>query len=579
MMNKMRWSLSDGRYISWEEGVLDGDTEIVQLVEMMVQEPADPVVEEGMGDEFPASIDDWQSAYWTIKTAISLFVEGDIEVDAPPYPTIGDVDQPEDAMHESTSTTSKMAKAWIAVMLKGRRRVFASRSEAGRYAAYIRWSRAQGAEPMTVQQWQEMNASVASPPAGGIDAIKSMVADLREDIEFLRSGIPRDWSQQLSTFTKSSELNPENYDKFSDEVEAQGKAGQYLEKEISGDGDLRFLAFVPTRRALATMRKVQAVGEAIEQEVQRRAKEKGLVDRSEEMAVVESKMAKIMGQTKDSADLSDAAYQAEFRPGLKRLLKEYTKLGNEQTEIAKLRQEVLAEIVPTGIKLKEVKGKELSLANAVQPAILRQPLDAVSLDLIASGLKVLPTGWVDSVKIARSGAPAFLPDNNMVIMPTRADFERHSIFGPSLGYQDYASQMRAMVSHEATHFAEQNNPALRVLTYTFHAHRTFGTTSTGEAGTFRKGTVEPLEQRIGGTVEVSEVQNYASEHDQYGDNYAGRRYSYSQNTVRPALNAGGRAMEVLTVGLDNVLFGQYGLGRGGGVDADYRNFVMGALTI
>ena len=38
-------------------------------------------------------------------------------------------------------------------------------------------------------------------------------------------------------------------------------------------------------------------------------------------------------------------------------------------------------------------------------------------------------------------------------------------------------------------------------------------------------------------------------------------------------------MEVLTVGLDNVFFGQYGLGRGGGVDADYRNFVMGALTI
>lgn len=53
-------------------------------------------------------------------------------------------------------------------MMKARARMFASRSEAGRYAAHIRWANARGEQPMSLEQWRTATALPATPD---VDAI------------------------------------------------------------------------------------------------------------------------------------------------------------------------------------------------------------------------------------------------------------------------------------------------------------------------------------------------------------------------------------------------------------------------
>jgi len=73
---------------------------------------------------------------------------------------------------------------------------FASRSEAGRYAAHIRWSRESGVEPLTPEAWraQQSGGSTVTPPppppASALEGLKQAMASekvkkLRADIEEL----------------------------------------------------------------------------------------------------------------------------------------------------------------------------------------------------------------------------------------------------------------------------------------------------------------------------------------------------------------------------------------------------------
>lgn len=570
-METMRWSLSDGRELTWDQGVLDGDAGLVELVEVMCDEPAELVVERGMGDTLEASIDDWFSAYWTILAALETAAEvAKVEVEAPVFPVSeGELDQWSDAtVMETPARPLTKKRAWLSVMLKARARMFASRSEAGRYAAYIRWSRTNGVEPVGVDEWKRLN-SAGQPSLSGMDAIRGAIADLQADMEFMAKGlgIPSDGRVDARMMT------PEEYDKWSDETEAQGLSGQFAVVESVNDAGNTFSTqvFLPTKRAVATMQKVQAIGQAIEDEVQRRAKERGIKDVSDEITEISDRLAKTMGEPDfTNPDLTDAAQRAGYETSVERGMKQYAKAGKQLAELAAIRREVVSELVETGITPKKITNAEQKKYNKYRDIISPQILDQLDMKVYAEGMKHLPRSWVPNVRIARGTSPSFLPDENLVLLPPRLLLASNRIFGPTMRFQEPKELLAGISGHEVVHYSEHNNSALRALVYTFEAHRTLGTGPLGSVGgSFGDGSVPPLRERIGQPVRVEESGYYNTYPDQYGDAYAGRFYGGQ---------GGGPAKEILTVGLDHAYFGQYGMGRGRALDADYLGFVLGSLV-
>lgn len=78
-------------------------------------------------------------------------------------------------------TSSRFIGQWSDVvfeeddLFKARARMFASRSEAGRYAAHIRWANNRGEQPLTVEQWRAQGG-VTAPQGGGADISESGLA-------------------------------------------------------------------------------------------------------------------------------------------------------------------------------------------------------------------------------------------------------------------------------------------------------------------------------------------------------------------------------------------------------------------
>lgn len=78
-------------------------------------------------------------------------------------------------------TSSRFIGQWSDVvfeeddLFKARARMFASRSEAGRYAAHIRWANNRGQQPLTVEQWRAQGG-VTAPQGGGADTSESGLA-------------------------------------------------------------------------------------------------------------------------------------------------------------------------------------------------------------------------------------------------------------------------------------------------------------------------------------------------------------------------------------------------------------------
>lgn len=78
-------------------------------------------------------------------------------------------------------TSSRFIGQWSDVvfeeddLFKARARMFASRSEAGRYAAHIRWANNRGQQPLTVDQWRAQGG-VTAPQGGGAETPESGLA-------------------------------------------------------------------------------------------------------------------------------------------------------------------------------------------------------------------------------------------------------------------------------------------------------------------------------------------------------------------------------------------------------------------
>lgn len=121
----------------------------------------------------PASLETDVQAWGTISSAIQSLPYAQI-VDRPPN-QLGFV---EDVNSESVGFDYAMMKA-----------KFASRSEAGRYAAHIRWSRNSGVEPLTPDKWREQQGgAVVEPTVSG-----------------RKTPTGRDWDEKPPVFATMSE--------------------------------------------------------------------------------------------------------------------------------------------------------------------------------------------------------------------------------------------------------------------------------------------------------------------------------------------------------------------------------------
>jgi len=199
-------------------------------------------------------------------------------------------------------------------MMKARPRMFASRSEAGRYAAHIRWANNRGETPMTVEQWRANESGMATPgePAGGIELVQYRITKAKEAMAVVDKISTR---YMRESFVKSDEDADTNrrYDelvrsdfKFTTEeqyLEASERARQGIDKDgnevppsnflVNGHGEV-----VPAKHMVDAMEAVKDVGRAIEQEVQARVGERGVTSTSEKVdALISLKAEAVRQQT------------------------------------------------------------------------------------------------------------------------------------------------------------------------------------------------------------------------------------------------------------------------------------------
>ena len=197
-------------------------------------------------------------------------------------------------------------------MMKARPRMFASRSEAGRYAAHIRWANNRGETPMTVEQWRANESGMATPgePAGGIELVQYRITKAKEAMAVVDKISTR---YMRESFVKSDEDADTNrrYDelvrsdfKFTTEeqyLEASERARQGIDKDgnevppsnflVNGHGEV-----VPAKHMVDAMEAVKDVGRAIEQEVQARVGERGVKSTSEKVDALISLKAEAVTQ-------------------------------------------------------------------------------------------------------------------------------------------------------------------------------------------------------------------------------------------------------------------------------------------
>lgn len=599
----MRWSLEDGRSVLWSDGVLTGDKEIIDLVDAMREGEPLLVEEGGMGDYLEASIDDYQSAYWTLRVALETFAEGKQKVIAPKYETDLVIDQPQAELPEPTQKKRAEAR-WVTIMVKARARRFASRSEAGQYAAYVRWSRQQGNEPLAPDEWRSMSqamgmdrTSTAGDGAGAparnekIEEIKNAIADLQEDLKVM-ANMPLSHLLEENLIQAGS-LTEDSYRQWSTEMDAEGRPGDWMAVDSRGANGIAMgivSSFVPTERSLETLSKVQRVGSMIEAETARRARERGLSDQQHELIALQEQLAKQVGtldryepkaKTIERIPLDQFLLRADQGelPRAKTLIDEYLKVANQQIEYMKIRQEVMAEIVPVGIKI-------------VDPRLLsasRVPLDTESKALYQAALDKMPRMIPDGVAFADTGAsfdtltrtvdlPTKSMIGNRISMTASPARSAETEFFRTLGKRvDVEHMMGAVAAHEFTHASQARNKVVDALTHTFHANRTIGTPATfvggkdRNAGSFYVGTINPFFKRVNQPKRSFEDLNgEIYDPDQYMVPYAGRRYPHK----------GGHApTEVLSVGVEQAYFGNPGLARAGAIDSDYRSFVLGTIAV
>ena len=221
--------------------------------------------------------------------------------------------------HDTEAQAERQRRALYASeywLRKARARMFASRSEAGRYAAHVRWANNRGEAPMTVEQWRanESGMATSGEPAGGIELVQYRMAKAKEALDVVEN-ISARYSSYLDsmseedsdTVSRVGELARSGF-RFTTEDEYLA-ASERAKEGIDADGKevppSNFLVnghseVVPAKHMVDAMEAVKDVGRAIEQEVEARVEARGVKSTSETITALLDSKKQALEQQEDA---------------------------------------------------------------------------------------------------------------------------------------------------------------------------------------------------------------------------------------------------------------------------------------
>ena len=484
---------------------------------------------------------------------------------------------------------------------------FSSRSEAGKYAAHIRWMNQRGMTPMTADQWKAQNS-------GGSERmrkIQSMQADVSGRLQkfndvLIKSGLGTEGSWQQSRYGADGVLDdyvvvgPKDWDGTSIPEVSKSPMGAWLVEVKVEDQDVGWTKYyVPNAEVMALMEDVKTLGSLIEEEVQERinAENLRLATGSEAMRdfipklvnaqrvithyetvtsrflndfitfkadpndptskfqqYVNSGQPKMIGNLVDYApslgEFIESNNSADEKVLVSALIEktrssvlELSKLGFDQNTSAKYRREVLAEIRSFGAD----EGTPYEIVTG-----FNFPNGAPVEIRIANAMQNLPTAWIDNLK-------TYTQTKTHKVLRTKTVNEMNSGFIEA-GHmiQTSSNAQTAFVIHELVHAVEASSPVMRAMVHSFGVNR-------------RVGNFRPSEEKFGSTF-AQRLQTGVWEEsgrsgfveDSYFDKYSGRVYggfAYS-------------AHEQLTTGTDYSLFVNT-IRQHDRIDSDQLAFTLG----
>ena len=159
---------------------------------------------------------------------------------------------------------SEQGAAWAAATPFDKAK-FGSRSEAGKYAAHIRWMRERGQEPLTPEAWSSQNAQPVVPPSDpytvSLDAIKSFAS---EAFQIRLNNAGRDINVRLNNGRIISATEYLN-------VTEMGQVG------VSDPNDPNNTLFIASPPLMAVEREVNALGALVHDAILEKMKQGGFI--------------------------------------------------------------------------------------------------------------------------------------------------------------------------------------------------------------------------------------------------------------------------------------------------------------
>lgn len=512
-------------------------------------------------------------------------------------------------------------------MMKGRKRMFATRSEAGRYAAHIRWANARGVDPMTVDQWRATNGEMPTTELTGMALVSSRVATAKEAVDAIAKNtapgsieagdepstcraIYAGWGWKMQSATEAeyervSQLAAEGITKSGTQLES---GGNYI---LDDQGKI-----IAAKHLMDAMEKVTEAGKAIEAEAIARATGKlpedfemrGLTSETEITLAKEALgKARIDFRNKDglAAKLIGLQWWQQPRPGearyqewsdarqsiidaynakkkaLSQAQKNQKAFVDSASALSDARLEVLSEIRSMG-------GKWRALDTATRPIDSgsgNAKAETLAKTVKAVVAKYVPTALVDELNklgnklyiTQTSGGGGFSKDYKAGVPLLAIPSPRHTGAMSSPG----------VAIHEVMHALEYASPTrVHPLVSAFKNTRSYDFDglrgSTGEVPRMLVGHVTmsdatPFGQRISNGVDsvkpwvrgsVVSSSTVVIE-DKYGDTYAGRVYQRENNHM---------SNEQLTTGVQGAFFGHEWPDRFGSLDSHHIGFSLGVLA-
>lgn len=571
----MTWMTTDGRTVTWEDGLLEGDGFLVDLILGFVKCDA-LLTQPGGFDVVIASLDGEEQAFNTVTSVLldEVGLAGLADV-----PQFGDPNATDGFVFVKPAERPPLEK-WLKVMLKGRQRRFASRSEAGRYAAYVRWANNAGVtEIATPEQWKQMNLTSGQTSGGESDDpphirdAKQAVADLQADLDkfrtkanklFEKDNLPVDMNtlsprnfikmmidegvigksesassreldltQEPGKFEivgKPAFLRTEEFAKFGKWCEKNGLPGVLLgvRPDVVKDTEGR-LVFIPSPKTVELVQKVQAVGEKIKTAIDIETGQNS-PEMQEFFARFPKKTITWQMPTAKQASLDDIA---------------------KLHDLADRRLDVVSRIIPMGAEVKFTSVQPEQFPKFPVPS-LRHAEHFENATSVAQ--RFIPKAWGEAISktnLRNADISSFSAAKNEISLHVE------SLYGNGKNSGDVAlsRQIGSVLRHEMVHAAEWNIKSLGVLSLAFQS----------------MATMAPVPSRAVTTWQTSfHGQSMRSD----GTAVADISVPYATKTYRVP------ASEMLSVGLDSYLQFQPQYGRVMNAEGiGYQAWSLGMLAV